>query len=143
LTLDNKLFCLNFEFTGIFCVFRNAKKITIEIKECVEFLQKEHSNAKGVIKKDRIKTLLYIKQEKYHFQSDIGKKLGRIEKTVRDWIKEYVELGFSTLLEVKSGGNNTRTISDKANIYLDLNFIIPKLLQECDNICRTLLQTSD
>src|SRR5680860_196653 len=109
-------------------------KITIEIKECVEFLQKEHSNAKGILKKDRIKTLLYIKQEKYHFQSDIGKKLGRTKKTVRDWIKEYVKFGLSTLLEVKSGGNNTRTISDKAKSFiaekvLDVNTTITSYVE--------------
>jgi len=80
------------------------KKITIEIKESVEFLQKEHSIAKGIHKDDRIKILLYIKQEKYHFQSDIRKKL---ERTIRDWIQEYVKIGLSTLLEVKHGGNNT------------------------------------
>jgi protein associated with RNAse G/E len=86
------------------------KKITKEIKASVEFLQKEHSIAKGIHKDNRIKILLYNKQEKYHFQSDIGKKLERTEKTIRDWIQEYVKIGLSTLLEVKSGGNNTCTI---------------------------------
>jgi len=105
-----------------FAFLEMPNKITIEIKECVEFLQKEHSNAKGILKKDRIKTLLYIKQEKYHFQSDIGKKLGRTKKTVRDWIKEYVKYGLSTLLEVKIGGDNTRTISDKAKSFIVKRF---------------------
>ncbi len=67
--------------------------------------------------------MLYIKQGNYQFQSDIGKKLGRTEKTIRDWTKEYVSFGLSTLLEVKSGGNNTRTISEKAQ-----NFIAEKVL---------------
>ena len=52
------------------------KKIILEIAESVEFLQREHSKSKGLLKKDRIKTLLYIKEGKFHFQSDIGKKLG-------------------------------------------------------------------
>jgi DNA-binding MarR family transcriptional regulator len=102
----------------MYCIFRNAKKISIEIKESVEFLQKQHSKAKGILKKDRIKTLLYIKQEKYNFQSDIGKKLGRTGKTIRDWIKEYVKFGLSTLLEVKSGENNTRAIFDKPQSFI-------------------------
>jgi protein associated with RNAse G/E len=54
--------------------------------------------------------LLYVKQKKYHFQSDIGKKLRRTEKTIRDWIKEYLKNRLFTLLEVKSGGNNTYAI---------------------------------
>ena len=53
------------------------KKIILEIAESVEFLQREHSKSKGLLKKDRIRTLLYIKEGKFHFQSDIGKKLGR------------------------------------------------------------------
>jgi transposase len=57
--------------------------------------------------------LLYILTKKYHFQSDIAKKLGRNEKTVRDWIKLYSKQGFACLIQVKSGGNNTRTLSEK------------------------------
>lgn len=94
------------------------KKITIEIEESVEFLQREHSKAQGLLKKDRIKTLLYIKEGNYHYQSDIGKKLGRAEKTIRGWLQEYSKEGYSSLLEVKSGGNNTKTISEKAQSFI-------------------------
>lgn len=94
------------------------KKIAIEIIESIEYLQREHSKTKSLLKKDRIKTLLYIKEGKYHFQSDIGKKLGRTEKTIRQWLQEYHKNGYSSLLEVKSGGNNTRTISEKARVFI-------------------------
>ncbi len=94
------------------------KKINLEITENVEFLQREHSKAKGLLKKDRIKTLLYIKEGKYHFQSDISKKLGRSEKTIRGWLQQYLKEGYSSLMEVKSGGNNTKTISEKARIFI-------------------------
>src|SRR5215216_5762264 len=94
------------------------KKISIEIVESIDFLQKEYVKAKGPLKKDRIKTLLYVKESKYHFQSDIGKKLGRAEKTIRGWLQEYSQNGYSGLLEVKSGGNNTRTISEKARLFI-------------------------
>jgi transposase len=90
------------------------KKINIEIVETLEFLKNEHIKAKGALKKDRLKVLIYVKEEKYHFQSDIAKKLGRTEKTVRDWMQEYTRSGLSSLLKVSSGGNNTRKISDKA-----------------------------
>ena len=55
------------------------------------------------MKRDRIQTLLFVKNEKYTYQSDIGKKPGRQEKTIRVWLQDYE----------KNGGNNLRTISDK------------------------------
>jgi hypothetical protein len=33
------------------------KKIILEIAESVEFLQREHSKSKGLLKKDQIRTL--------------------------------------------------------------------------------------
>ena len=88
------------------------KKIAITIEESVDFLEKAFSKAQGSLKQDRIKALLYIKKEQYFFQSDIAKKLGRTEKTVRQWLQSYSKGGFPSLTEVKSGGNNTRTISE-------------------------------
>lgn len=90
------------------------KKITIEIKESIDFLGKKLKQSKGKANRDRIKTLLYIKEGRFHFQTDIGKFLGRTEKTIRTWIQEYLENGYIGILEIKNGGNNTRTISDKA-----------------------------
>lgn len=90
------------------------KKTTIKIKESIEILRKRLSESKGKLSSDKIKTLLYIKERKFHFQSDIGKDLGRTEKTIRDWIKEYSINGYRNLLKDKRGGNNTRTISRKA-----------------------------
>ena len=94
------------------------KKILLEIAESVEFLQREHFKSKSLLKKDRIKTLLYIKESKFHFQSDIGKKLGRSDKTIRGWLQRYLKDGYLSLVEVKSGGNNTKTISEKAQFFI-------------------------
>ena len=88
------------------------KKISILVEESIDFLEKSHSKVQGSLKKDRIKTLIYIKTGQYFFQSEIAKKLGRTEKTIREWMQIYSKVGFSGLTEVKSGGNNTRTISD-------------------------------
>jgi transposase len=99
------------------------KKINIEIKESVEFLEKEYSKARGILKKDRIKTLLYIKQVNYQFQSEIGNKLGRTEKTVRQWLQEYSKYGYQSLIEIKSGGNNTRKIEPNV-----IDFIAEKVV---------------
>lgn len=88
------------------------KKINISIKEDIAYLNKSYSKATSRLEQDRIKTLLLLAEKKYHFQSDIAKKLGRNEKTIRGWLKTYSTKGFSSLIEVKSGGNNTRTLSD-------------------------------
>jgi hypothetical protein len=63
------------------------KKISLEINESLDYLEKEYSKANGILKKDRIKTLIYVKQNKFEYQSDIGKKLGRAEKTIRGWLQ--------------------------------------------------------
>ena len=95
------------------------KKIALSVLEDIDFLEKSFSKAQGSLKKDRIKTLIYVKTGQYFFQSDIAKKLGRTEKTIRHWLNDYVKNGFSDFLEVKSGGNNTRTISDEMILSID------------------------
>jgi len=94
------------------------KKIAITIVESLDFLDKEFSKLSEPLKRDRIKTLIYVKTEKFIFQSDIAKKLGRTEKTVRDWLKRYSTEGYSSFLDVKSGGNNTKIISEKAKLFI-------------------------
>jgi len=89
------------------------KKIDITIKEDLDFLNNSYSKTVSRLQQDRIKTLLYVATKKYHYQSDIAKKLGRTEKTIRDWLKLYATRGFNALITVNSGGNNTRTLSDK------------------------------
>ncbi len=89
------------------------KKINIKITEGVGFLNKAYSKTRSRLQQDRIKTLIYIATNKYDYQSDIAKKLGRNEKTIRDWLQLYSASGFASLIVVKSGGNNTRTLSDK------------------------------
>lgn len=95
------------------------KKISIEIVESVDFLEKSYAKTKEPLKRDRIKTLLFIKKGQSFYQGDIAKKLGRTEKTVRTWLQAYCQKGFSGLLEVHSGGNNTRTISEKMLTLID------------------------
>ncbi|NJS16796.1 MAG: helix-turn-helix domain-containing protein [Nostocaceae cyanobacterium CSU_2_110] len=95
------------------------KKITIIIEEDIDFLEKSYSKVQGSLKRDRIKTLIYVKTNQYCFQSDIAKKLGRTEKTIRGWLLDYTKNGFASLLQVKSGGNNTRTISDEMILSIE------------------------
>lgn len=89
------------------------KKISILVTEELVSLEKLYSKTLEPLKKDRIKTLIYIKNNKYSYVKDIANKLGRQDKTVGIWVQRYKGGGMEALLEVKSGGNNTRTISNK------------------------------
>ncbi|OWP82168.1 hypothetical protein BWK63_01585 [Flavobacterium covae] len=89
------------------------KKIQIVINEDFDFLEKLLTKTSGSLKKDRVKTLILIKKGKYVYYSDIAKKLGRTEKTVRVWGQDYLKNDISEMLCVRSGGNNTKQISDK------------------------------
>lgn len=90
------------------------RKINVKVIEEIVFLQEKLSKAKGKLESDRIKTLIYIKEEKFHFQNEIGNDLGRSEKTIRTWIQNYDMNGIESFLKEKRGGNNIRTISDRA-----------------------------
>ena len=76
-------------------------------------MNKSYSKSTSRLAQDRIKTLLYVRTKKYEHQSDIAKRLGRTEKTIREWLKSYSSKGFESLVTIKSGGNNTRTLSNQ------------------------------
>ena len=105
------------------------KKITLSIVEDIDFLHREHSKALSSLSKDRIKSLLFVKEGKYAFQSDIAKKLGRTEKTVRGWLQKYAQVGFSGLTTINSGGNNTKVLSDTV-----IDFVAEKLYDSTTTI---------
>jgi transposase len=97
------------------------KKIDITIHESLGFLNNEYLKTTSRLQQDRIKTLIYLANKKYNYQSAIAKKLGRTEKTIRDWLKRYTSEGFEALIAVNSGGNNTRTLSDKVIALIEQN----------------------
>ncbi|MET3047308.1 hypothetical protein [Flavobacterium covae] len=96
-----------------FLILGMPKKIQIVINEDFDFLEKLLTKTSGSLKKDRVKTLILIKKGKYVYYSDVAKKLGRTEKTVRVWGQDYLKNDISEMLCVRSGGNNTKQISDK------------------------------
>ena len=98
------------------------KKIEIIIKEDLEVLKKLYQSSTTELRRDRLKMLYYIKSKRYVFRSDIAKKLGRGANAVGLWVKKYEQEGLSSIIEIKSGGNNTKIISDKA-----INYIADKL----------------
>ncbi len=70
------------------------KKIKLIIREELEFLQREYSKSQSSLSKDRIKILIFIKQGKYTFQSEIAK----------NWIeqKKPFEVGYSNIQSLVS-----------------------------------------
>ncbi|MBF6657606.1 helix-turn-helix domain-containing protein [Flavobacterium columnare] len=102
------------------------KKIQIVINEDLDFLEKLLVKTTASLKKDRVKTLILIKKGKYVYYSDIAKKLGRTEKTVRVWVQDYLKKGISEMLCVRSGGNNTKQISDKIAKSIEQKLTDPK-----------------
>lgn len=101
------------------------KKIHLDINEDLEFLKKRYGSIHTELVRDRLKMLYYIKSKKYQYRSDIAKKLGRRPTTIGSWITLYRENGISSLLEVKSGGNNKVIITQEAK-----NFISNKVMDE-------------
>ena len=94
------------------------KKINLPIKEDSKFLRKLYESSTTELRRDRLRMLYFIKISKYDYRSAIATKLGRRPTTIGDWIKCYESGGLSKLLEIKSGGNNTAHISDRAKAYI-------------------------
>ncbi|WP_062060121.1 helix-turn-helix domain-containing protein [Aquimarina longa] len=94
------------------------KKININIVEDLAYLKKLHSGCSTELVRDRLKMLLCIKQEKYGSRKDIAIKLGRRPTTIGLWVVLYQEKGLSGLVEVQSGGNNTKMITQEAKAFI-------------------------
>ena len=94
------------------------KKIETIIKEDLDCIKKMYQSSITELRRDRLKMLYSIKRETYCYRSDLAKKLGRSPTTVGLWIKLYEQKGLLGLLQIKSGGNNTKIISSKAIAYI-------------------------
>lgn len=94
------------------------KKIETVIQEDLTTLKKLYQSSTTELRRDRLKMLYYIKRKSYSYRSDLAKKIGRRPTTVGLWIKLYEQEGLSGILQIKSGGNNTKVISNKAIAYI-------------------------
>lgn len=105
------------------------KKIELFITEDLEQLERLYRSSTSPLRKDRLKTLYYIKRGDYQYRNVIATKLGRRPTTVGLWIKQYQEHGLTGLLKIDSGGNNTRHLSDKV-----IQFVSDKLTDPATTI---------
>ena len=94
------------------------KKIEIVISEDLQALKKQYQSSTTELRRDRLKMLYYIKKGSDCYRSDLAKKLGRNPTTVGLWIKLYQQEGLSGILQIKSGGNNTKIISNRVITYI-------------------------
>lgn len=95
------------------------KKIDLNIKEELLTLEKLYRSSTTLLRKDRLKMLYYIKRGDYTYRNQIAKKLARRPNTIGDWITLYQEQGLEGIMQIHSGGNNTRSISDQAIDYIE------------------------
>lgn len=105
------------------------KQIQVTIKESLSELQTLLRKSKSDRQRGRIKALILLKQNKVQYKSQLAAKLGFTEKTIREWLKSYLDYGIKSFITIKVGGNNTRHISDKS-----IAFISDKLLDPSTTI---------
>jgi len=94
------------------------KKISITITEELSELEKKYRSSTTALKRDRLKMLILLKKGKIMYRKELSQKLARRQNTIGDWIQLYNNKGLSGLLAIKSGGNNTRSISTKVKDFI-------------------------
>lgn len=94
------------------------KKIDIKVSESESKLQNLYSKSTSDIMRDKIKTLLLIKTERFSYQTELSIELKRTPKTIRTWLNKYEKGGIAELLDTNRGGNNAKIITNEINEYI-------------------------
>ena len=94
------------------------KRIDIEIQESIPTLQKKIRNSKSPKEKDRLKALLYIKEGKVSYQTELVKKLRYDRKTIYTWLQSYKTGGLSAYLSTHYSINTKQVIREETKIAL-------------------------
>lgn len=84
----------------------------IKIEEDLSTLEEAFKNTKNFKVRQRIQSLLLLKQGKFSRQVDLANYLGVGHSTLKTWIKQYKEFGYDSLVTIKSGGNYKGVISE-------------------------------
>lgn len=95
------------------------KKITTQVSEDLSTLEKKYRSSTTSLTRDRLKMLILLKKGTYIYRKSLSKKLARRPNTIGHWIQLYDTQGLPGLLRIESGGNNTRTISSKAKVFIE------------------------
>lgn len=95
------------------------KKITTKVLEDLSDLEKKYRSSTTALRRDRLKMLILLKKSNYVYRKALSEKLGRRQATIGDWLRLYETQGLSGFLHIKSGGNNTPTISEEAKVFIE------------------------
>ena len=91
----------------------------IEIKESLEYLEKAFKRSDNFKVRQRIQSLLLLKQQKFKRQKDLADYLGVDHSSLKRWIKQYKDFGYESLVVLKSGGNYKGVISSELHKALE------------------------
>ena len=92
---------------------------SIKIEEDIKSLEEAFKSNNNFKVRQRIQSLLLLKQEKFKRQIDLANYLGVGHSTLKTWIKQYKEFGYDSLVTIKSGGNYKGVISESLHQALE------------------------
>ena len=95
---------------------RVSKVIILESVTELENLFKTHKNFKI---RQRIKSLIYTKEQKFTTQKALAEFLDIDYATLKRWFKKYKVNGINSLLKLESGGNYKGVISKELHLSLE------------------------
>jgi len=96
-----------------------GKKALIPIRESLEeleFLYKKTSNYK---RKQRLKSLIFTKTNKFNTRLELSEHLGIGLRTLFDWTNKYLTEGLDSMLDSTSGGARNSVISESLKKSLE------------------------
>lgn len=96
-----------------------SRKSSIVIKESKELLESLYQKEKNYRIRQRIKCLIYTKENKFKGQLELSAHLGVDYATVKRWLKQYKEKGLLSMASLQSGGARRSVIG--ADIHKSLS----------------------
>jgi transposase len=91
----------------------------LEILERIDFLEKEFKGSNNFKIRQRIQSLLLLKQQKFKRQKDLANYLGIDHSSLKRWIKQYKDFGYDSFITLNSGGNYKGVISPSLHQALE------------------------
>ena len=67
----------------------------LEIKERLEFLEKAFKKSNNFKVRQRIQSLVFLKNKKFKRQVDLAEYLGVDHSSLKRWIKQYKDFGYT------------------------------------------------
>ncbi len=91
----------------------------IAIEESLKDLGKDFRDSKNFKVRQRIQSLILLKEGKFKRQADLAAYIGIDHSSLKRWIKQYKTSGYTSLITLKSGGNYKGVISESLHRALE------------------------